>query len=323
LKIVIFNKTGFQSLIQFSDVQSAVSAKMELDGQNIYSGCCTLRIQFSSLSNLNVKYNNEKSRDFSNPNLPSTPPNTIGSTSPLPLGAPDSIYSTSWMSLSNPYPSYPYPSPMPSKTSLQPGLPGSQVGTPVLIVSGLDPERTLPEHLFTLFGVYGDVIRIKILHNKRDTALIQFVNSQQAETAVSNLNGCPLFGNTLRVNFSKHNTISLPRQGDNDGGNLTKDFTGSPLHRYKVAGSRNYQHICPPSTVLHISNIPETATEESIRELFTHSGAVVGFRFFPKDRRMGLIQMASITEAVEALINMHNYILDGSNLRVSFSKSSL
>lgn len=42
-----------------------------LDGQNIYNGCCTLRISFSKLSSLNVKYNNEKSRDFTRPDLPS------------------------------------------------------------------------------------------------------------------------------------------------------------------------------------------------------------------------------------------------------------
>ncbi len=42
-----------------------------LNGQNIYNGCCTLRIDFSKLTTLNVKYNNDKSRDYTNPNLPS------------------------------------------------------------------------------------------------------------------------------------------------------------------------------------------------------------------------------------------------------------
>jgi len=52
--------------LQYSDAASAMAAKRELDGQNIYAGCCTLRLQYSSLTNLNVKFNNEKSRDFSN-----------------------------------------------------------------------------------------------------------------------------------------------------------------------------------------------------------------------------------------------------------------
>ena len=41
-----------------------------MNGQNIYNGCCTLRIDFSKLASLNVKYNNDKSRDYTNPGLP-------------------------------------------------------------------------------------------------------------------------------------------------------------------------------------------------------------------------------------------------------------
>lgn len=61
---------SFQALIQYPDTQSAQAAKQALDGQNIYNGCCTLRIDYSKMSSLNVKYNNDKSRDYTNPNLP-------------------------------------------------------------------------------------------------------------------------------------------------------------------------------------------------------------------------------------------------------------
>ena len=46
------------------------TAKLSLDGQNIYTNCCTLRIDYSKLSSLNVKYNNEKSRDYTRQDLP-------------------------------------------------------------------------------------------------------------------------------------------------------------------------------------------------------------------------------------------------------------
>ena len=57
-------------MIQYPDVITAQAAKLSLDGQNIYNACCMLRIEYSKLSNLNVKYNNDKSRDYTNPNLP-------------------------------------------------------------------------------------------------------------------------------------------------------------------------------------------------------------------------------------------------------------
>lgn len=63
-----------QALIQYPDSQAAQHAKQTLDGQNIYNGCCTLRIDNSKLTALNVKYNNDKSRDFTNPTLPAGEP---------------------------------------------------------------------------------------------------------------------------------------------------------------------------------------------------------------------------------------------------------
>lgn len=71
MKIITFTKNNqFQALLQFSDPVSAQQAKLALDGQNIYNSCCTLRIDFSKLVNLNVKYNNDKSRDYTRPELP-------------------------------------------------------------------------------------------------------------------------------------------------------------------------------------------------------------------------------------------------------------
>ncbi|PNX91148.1 polypyrimidine tract-binding protein 3-like, partial [Trifolium pratense] len=61
---------GFQALIQYGTLQSAVTARGALQGRNVYDGCCQLDIQFSNLDELQVNYNNDRSRDFTNPNLP-------------------------------------------------------------------------------------------------------------------------------------------------------------------------------------------------------------------------------------------------------------
>lgn len=60
-----------------------------LDGQNIYNSCCTLRIDFSKLSALNVKYNNDKSRDFTRADLPTgeLDPTAAFSKGPVPTSA--------------------------------------------------------------------------------------------------------------------------------------------------------------------------------------------------------------------------------------------
>lgn len=48
-----------------------------------------LRVDFSKLTNLNVKYNNDKSRDYTNPSLPAGPGQPVGPNSG-PVGYPGS-----------------------------------------------------------------------------------------------------------------------------------------------------------------------------------------------------------------------------------------
>lgn len=74
-------------------------------------------------------------------------------------------------------------------------------------------------------------------------------------SAMSHLNGQKMYGKIIRVTLSKHQTVQLPREGLDDQG-LTKDFTNSPLHRFKKPGSKNFQNIFPPSATLHLSNVP-------------------------------------------------------------------
>ena len=70
-KIVTFTKNNvFQTLVQFADIASSIQAKLSLEGQNMFAGGAnTLRIEYSKLQTLAVKYNNDKSRDYTQPGL--------------------------------------------------------------------------------------------------------------------------------------------------------------------------------------------------------------------------------------------------------------
>lgn len=197
---------------------------------------------------------------------------------------------------------------------------------PVLLTSNLDEQLAVPEALFTLFGVFGDVIRVKILFNKKDNALIQMADANQAQVAQGYLDKQKIFGKVIRVTRSKHQLVQMPREGNQSDAGLTKDFTNSPLHRFKIPGSRNYLNIYPPSNTLHISNIPATVDESDLNKAFKEQCGfeMNSFKFFPKDRKMALMKFNSIEHATIALIKMHNFqISDDNNLRVSFSKSSI
>ncbi|CAJ0959575.1 unnamed protein product [Ranitomeya imitator] len=338
LKIITFTKNNqFQALLQYSDPISAQHAKLSLDGQNIYNACCTLRIDFSKLTSLNVKYNNDKSRDYTRPDLPSGDGQPSLDQTIAAFGAPGLISANPYATAGFP-PAFAIPqgvhgtlTPLALPTAAAAaaasrlGIPGLGIpGNSVLLVSNLSPERVTPQCLFILFGVYGDVHRVKILFNKKENALVQMADGNQAQLAMSHLNGQRLHGKPLRITLSKHQSVQLPKEGQEDQG-LTKDYTNSPLHRFKKPGSKNFQNIFPPSATLHLSNIPPSISEEDIKGLFSNDGCTVkGFKFFQKDRKMALIQMGSVEEAIESVIELHNHDMgENHHLRVSFSKSTI
>ncbi|XP_038820033.1 polypyrimidine tract-binding protein 2-like [Salvelinus namaycush] len=342
MKIITFTKNNqFQALLQFSEPVNAQQARLSLDGQNIYNSCCTLRIDFSKLVNLNVKYNNDKSRDYTRPELPA------GDGQPTVDPAMAAAYNKDSSLLGTPSgmgAPYSNGGGFQSSLSLSQGggainpmsaaaaaaaaagrmvLSGHSGCSGVLLVSNLNEEMVTPQSLFTLFGVYGDAQRVKILYNKKDSALIQMSDGNQAQLAMSHLNGQKMYGKIIRVTLSKHQAVQLPREGLDDQG-LTKDFTNSPLHRFKKPGSKNFQNIFPPSATLHLSNVPEDVTEEDLRLLFSNAGGIVkAFKFF-QGHKMALLQMSTVEEAIQALMDLHNYDM-GSNhhLKVSFSKSTI
>lgn len=343
LKIITFTKNNqFQALLQYADSLNAQHAKGALDGQNIYNACCTLRIEFSKLTSLNVKYNNDKSRDFTRLDLPTGDgPPSLESTMAAAFAAPG-IISSPYAGAAGFAPTIGFPQaglsvssvpgalgPLALTTSAITGrmaIPGMTaiLGHSVLLISNLNPDLITPHALFILFGVYGDVHRVKILFNKKENALVQMADSNQAQLAMSHLNGQRLHGRVLRITLSKHQSVQLPREGHEDQG-LTKDYAISPLHRFKKPGSKNFQNIFPPSATLHLSNIPPSVSDDDLKRLFASTGcSVKAFKFFQKDRKMALIQLGSLEDAILALIELHNHDLgDNHHLRVSFSKSMI
>ncbi|GAM25404.1 hypothetical protein SAMD00019534_085790 [Acytostelium subglobosum LB1] len=287
-KILIFAKSGnFQTLIQMQTEEAAIAAKKELDGHSLYNGSCTLKLQFSSLTNLSIKYNNDKSRDYTNPALlpgsaSSMMSNPIATINLSPLSAPQSPSSTAAVPSAQPQ--------LLAPLFAQQVVPQRNC---VLIVGGLPLTNVTPDDLHTLFGVYGDPIRVKIMYNKKDTALVQMNLPQQAEIAIQYLNNVPFRGSILRVNSSKHQTISLPKSGE--------------------------------AHTLHLSNLPpdEANIEALIRELFSKHGTIKAFNLFPNDNKMALIEMDSLEESVNSLVMLHHHAFGDYMLKVSFAKSSL
>nr|CAX71007.1 Regulator of differentiation 1 [Schistosoma japonicum] len=426
LRIVTYLKNNqYHGLVEFGNHIHAFVAMLHLNGQNIYTGCCSLRVQFSkNRGPLEVRQESEKCRDYLNnplteeellslrrptaggghhnnnpghnssnfqnsvvPNMTHqgihlpvgmiAPPNAnnmgineltaqlaaLAQQSGLALTPAAAAATASFMALTSQTsgPGTQSMSGTPNLSAILAALQGGAVqtgvlphisggnagvmgsvqspvsthvtpvgvrpppnnnGSTVLIVSNLNEDRVYPDALFTLFGVYGDVTRVKIMFNKKDTALIQFTDPHQALTALQFLNGQRLWDKPMKIAVSRHNIVQLPKEDTENG--LTKDYTNSLLHRFRKPNSKNFQNIYPPSHVLHLSNIPPSVTENDIRVLFATKGfEVTGFRFM-KDNKMALVQLETVDLAIQSLIELHNsQLTENSHLRISFSKSAV
>ncbi|CAH8624450.1 unnamed protein product [Dicrocoelium dendriticum] len=210
--------------------------------------------------------------------------------------------------------------------------PNQSISSPVVYVSNLNQERVTPDNLFILFGVYGDVQRVKILHGKKDCALIQYAELKQAHLAISYLDKQPFYGKQIRCSSAKVQQVNIPTPGkDNTEASadnisqLNREYVAHRLHRFRWANARTYHNLCAPSKFLHIVNLPDAVSEEDIQDAFVRIAGVnpLGVKVIRASKLMALVQLEDIEQAIGALVAMHDYEIETNyRIRVSFTKST-
>ncbi|KAL2334941.1 hypothetical protein Fmac_016154 [Flemingia macrophylla] len=301
-----------QALLQMQDIPSAVNAlqfyanvQPSIRGRNVY-------VQFSSHQELTTMDQNQARedeafrllssinlvkvlllpevhfRDFTNPNLPTE---QKGRTSQMANAAAIAAAFGG---------------------GLPPGITGTNERCTIL-VANLNPDRIDEDKLFNLFSIYGNIVRIKLLRNKPDHALIQMGDGFQAELAVHFLKGAMLFGKRLEVNYSKHPNIT---QGAD-----THEYANSNLNRFNRNAAKNYRYCCSPTKMIHLSTLPQDITEEEIVILLEEHGTIVNCKVFEMNgKKQALVQFETEEQATEALVCKHASPLSGAVVRISFSQ---
>ncbi|CAI5976004.1 unnamed protein product [Closterium sp. NIES-65] len=203
-KIATFEKSaGFQALVQYGDPETANSAKTSLDGRSIPSyllpehvQACSLRISFSAHTDLNVKFQSHRSRDYTNPYLPVSSSATDAGVqlTPGPVAAVK-----------------------------------GEAGSNVLLASIENMQYPVTmDVLHTVFSAYGAVQKIAIFEKSAGfQALVQFPDIAAATSAKDALEGhCIYEGGycKLRISFSRHTDLNVRANNDR-----SRDFTRPDL----------------------------------------------------------------------------------------------
>jgi len=373
LRIVIFRKNGIQAMVEFDSIDSAKRAKEALNGADIYSGCCTLKIDYAKPTKLNVYKNDSESWDYSAPPL-STKQESSGSGRPAPLlqeprygtgpqpyrgegmargsgggggggggggtpsyasgsdryedgyqNGPPGPYSEQYgdryqsdrYGMKSDYgreplhPTPPRPGYGPPAIPQAPGGPNTSVPQQgsVMMVYGLDSDKSNAEKLFNIFCLYGNVLRVKFLKTKEGCAMVQMGDGLAVERCVQNLNNVSLMGSKLQLGFSKQaflsdvmNPHTLP-----DKTPSFKDFMGNKNNRFLNPTMASKNRIQPPSKILHFFNTPPHMTEEMLGKVFEEKEAPCPktIKLFPlkSDRSSsGLLEFEDVGDALMALM---------------------
>uniref|UniRef100_A0A8C5EMI6 Heterogeneous nuclear ribonucleoprotein L-like n=1 Tax=Gouania willdenowi TaxID=441366 RepID=A0A8C5EMI6_GOUWI len=325
-RIVIFRKNGVQ----------AMRAKASLNGADIYSGCCTLKIEYAKPSRLNVFKNDQDTWDYSNPTPGGHDPNgnpnkrprqpALLGDHPPDYGGPHGGY--------HGYNDDGYTPPPPHRMGsgigargrggqrygsgygLPPPEYGAHSDSPVLMVYGLDPSKINADKVFNIFCLYGNVERIKFMKSKPGAAMVEMADCYSVDRAISHLNSNFLFGQKLNVCVSKQQAI-VPGQCYqlDDNTSSYKDFHGYRNNRFSSPEQAAKNRIQHPSNVLHFFNAKPDMTEEIFGELCAELElkTPTKVKFFPvKSERSisGLLEWESINDAMEALALMNHHQME-------------
>lgn len=182
-----------------------------------------------------------------------------------------------------------------------------------ILVSCLPADMANPDSISNLFGHYGDVHKVKILHNKPDCALIQMAKPHQAALCRQFLDQVKIEGNTLCVSFSRIQGIRMPTEMgmDEEQDKQTKDFTNiRGVHRFRnhMIAAKLSKNLCSPTSMLHVANLPDDFKAVDLQKYLVESGlTITECQDCGKDGSgMALIQMGTTEEAIKAIAKFHN-----------------
>ncbi|XP_060928895.1 heterogeneous nuclear ribonucleoprotein L-like isoform X1 [Limanda limanda] len=305
-RIVIFRKNGVQAMVEFDSVQSAQRAKASLNGADIYSGCCTLKIEYAKPTRLNVFKNDQDTWDYTNPNLGGPDGDADGNGSstedvvanpnkrqrqPALLGDHPPDYA-GYHGYDESYGSPPYEGrrmgpPMRGRGGRSygpgygpppppPGEYGAHADSPVVMVYGLEPVKMNADRVFNIFCLYGNVERVKFMKSKPGAAMVEMGDCYAVDRAITHLNNNFLFGQKLNVCVSKQQAI-VPGQCYelDDGSSSFKDFHGSRNNRFTSPEQAAKNRIQHPSNVLHFFNAQPDVSPEVFSQICDEIGVKV------------------------------------------------
>eukprot|EP00128_Syssomonas_multiformis_P010022 Colp12_sorted_trinity150504_noHs@19088 len=178
-----------------------------------------------------------------------------------------------------------------------------------IFVGDLSPEIT-EVNLRSAFAAYGMVSDAKVMYdpqsgNSRGYGFVTFVNKEDAERAVAEMNGRWLGNRAIRTGWG-----SRKQPGD---------ITGN--RRSNLTYEDVVQRTLPTNVTVYCGNLPQGTTEEELRGIFSAYGQIANIRMYA-DKNFAFIRYLSHQNAAMAIVLMTGKMLKDKQLKISWGKET-
>ncbi|THD25019.1 Smooth isoform P [Fasciola hepatica] len=304
-----------KAMVEFTSVTEARQAKRHLNGADIYTGCCTLKVDFARPTKLTVTKNDKDSWDFeitaqsgwdTGVSNPSTTSASLlgrydGNTYHVdPNNANDSL-------------GYPSASSVQNRSLMCPSQFSGMVTTarshtPVAMIYSMNMDSMNCDRLFNLVCLYGNVLRIKFLRSNEGTAMVQMGDPMAVDDLIDNLSGAVILGKQILIRPSKQTELLEVSQPYNlpDGSPSFKDYSHCRNNRYSTSALASKNRKFRPSQALHYWNCPPNFELSQMQSIFRDAGAPIPAKMVPYTKAnvrtsSGVLQWNSEADALIAL----------------------
>ncbi|CAD5229238.1 unnamed protein product [Bursaphelenchus okinawaensis] len=357
-KISIVRRSSLHALVQFNTVEMCKAAKHGLNGAEIYKDCNLIKAEFARTDFLNIARQDFEQWDYTidpaGPD-PSYRPTETVPTSPTvvvdqaayrdhslaqaqqqALKDMGGKFSDSGRESRNSTFEYA------DRTRQSRFQANEEFGsekrhgteTAVLMVYGINHEQFDCDRIFNLLCCYGNVVKVKFMHSKQDTCMVQMGNPQEASNVLKFLQGAGVFNTTLSIRPSKQNVLrDLAGEPFQLGDGLPSfmDYSQSRLQRFSIPALASRNRIVYPTNQLHFFCAPMDVTDAFIVNVFKSKPCpqpLSGLIFNTRSDRFssGLVTFETPEQATEALMVCNHMTVESPNyesfvLRLAFAGS--
>ncbi|XP_052228861.1 nucleolysin TIAR-like isoform X6 [Dreissena polymorpha] len=178
-----------------------------------------------------------------------------------------------------------------------------------IFVGDLSPDIETHQ-LKGAFGVFGEISDCKIIRDPQSLkskgyGFVSFVNKQDAESAISNMNGQWLGSRPIRTNWATRKPPAPP----------TKENI-KQLNFDEVMGQSS-----PTNCTVYCGGILQGLTEDLIRKTFISYGTIQEIRVF-KDKGYAFIRFNNKESAGQAICGVHGQVVGEQQVKCSWGKES-